>query len=125
MRRSLSIAGAAGIALTIAACGPGSPRPSLKENPTVTHRLSEEATGIDRSVEMQVQRRLNDDRRLGSYDIRVAATERGVVTLYGTVPTEADRVLAARVASDVSGVKRIDNELAIRVPSPDIRHETY
>ncbi len=113
------------LAATLAACGPDARRPRLTRSPTVTHDLSEQATGIDASVERQVRRRLRDDRRLAEYDIRVAATERGVVTLTGTVPSEGDRIRAARLASDVSGVKRIDNELAIRIPSPDIRRETY
>lgn len=100
-------------------------RPSLSQRPTTTHLLSEEATGADRSVELAVQRKLRADPRLERRDIRAAATERGVVTLYGTVPTEAERVLAARLASDVSGVKRIDNEIEILVPNPDIRRENY
>jgi osmotically-inducible protein OsmY len=124
MRMTLMALGALAAVAAASACTQRS-RPNLAEQPTTSYRLSEEATGIDGSVETQVQRRLDDDPVVGKYDLRVAATERGVVTLYGTVPTEDQRVRAARVASDVSGVKRIDNEIAVRRPDPDIVRETY
>jgi hypothetical protein len=104
--------------LALGACAQR-PRPSLAERPTPTHALSEEATGIDRSVEAQVQRRLASDATLAARDLRVAATETGVVTLYGTVRSENERHRAASLASAVVGVKRIDNEITIRGPHAD------
>lgn len=110
--------------LALGACAQRA-RPSLAERPTSTHVLSEEATGIDRSVETQVQRRLASDTALAGRDLRVAATETGVVTLYGSVETESERQRAASLASAVVGVKRIDNEIRVRRPEPGLRQETY
>jgi osmotically-inducible protein OsmY len=41
-------------------------------------------------------------------------TNRGTVTLYGEVRTEAERQLAAKVAEDVSGVREVVNHIQVR-----------
>jgi hyperosmotically inducible periplasmic protein len=41
-------------------------------------------------------------------------TNRGTVTLYGEVRSEAERQLAAKVAEDVSGVREVVNHIQVR-----------
>ncbi|NOT60517.1 MAG: BON domain-containing protein [Acidobacteria bacterium] len=50
--------------------------------------------------------------RLSAYDIE-PATQDGVVTLTGQVPTEIDRELAEKVARDTRGVNQVNNQLAV------------
>jgi osmotically-inducible protein OsmY len=61
---------------------------------------------------MKVASRLQFNRRLWSYGIQVE-TAAGIVTLSGTVETQAEYELAHKLAADVSGVLGVRNELKI------------
>lgn len=41
------------------------------------------------------------------------ATEKGVVSLYGTIPSDAGRARATQIAAAVDGVKGVENRLAV------------
>ena len=86
---------------------PSAARPSM----TAPTLLSDRSANADCGLETRVSKKLDTDRRLEQRDIHVAATDRGIVALYGTVPTDEEWFLAGRLASDVSGVKRVYNEI--------------
>lgn len=52
---------------------------------------------------------------LKGYDVGIKTLE-GVVTLKGTVADEAQKKLAAKVASAISGVKSVTNQLVVAAP---------
>ena len=60
-----------------------------------------------------VKAALELNRNLNSYPIEVDAQDDGAVVLRGTVPTEAARADAARVATGVPDVARVDNQLRV------------
>jgi osmotically-inducible protein OsmY len=66
----------------------------------------------DASVTTAVKTRLMKDDVARSTAIDVK-TDDGVVTIIGTVPTEADRVRIGKLVEDTAGVKRVVNELKI------------
>jgi osmotically-inducible protein OsmY len=69
----------------------------------------------DATVTEEVVNRLEADRELGPYDLRVA-TDAGVVTLSGRVGDEEQREAAERLARDVVGVGEVVNQLDVMVP---------
>jgi hyperosmotically inducible protein len=72
-------------------------------------------TTTDAYITSAAKMRLIADKDTPGTDINVD-TDRGVVTLFGTVPTPAVKRKAAAEASKVAGVKRVKNELQV-VPS--------
>jgi hyperosmotically inducible periplasmic protein len=56
----------------------------------------------------------NDDGKVARFTQIGVATNRGVVTLTGVVDSAADKARAEQVASRVSGVKRVVNNLQVR-----------
>jgi hyperosmotically inducible protein len=62
--------------------------------------------------EGQIQQRLKQDADLKNNRIQ-ATVDNGVVTLKGTVDTEAERTKAGKLASGVKGVNQVDNQLRI------------
>jgi hyperosmotically inducible periplasmic protein len=69
-------------------------------------------THDDLTISTQVKIALVDDARLGGFRIN-AATSHGVVTLEGTVPTQADVDHAIAVARGVRGVKDVKPGLKV------------
>src|SRR5262249_19215734 len=65
----------------------------------------------DKSLDSRIEYRIHHDASLKKYKIDVAV-DKGVATLSGTVPTEAAREKAARLAN-VSGVSRVDNQIVV------------
>jgi hypothetical protein len=62
----------------------GGNRPSLaRPSMTAPTRLWDRSANADRGLETRISKKLDTDRRLEQRDIRVAATERGTVALYG------------------------------------------
>ena len=77
-------------------------------------RAPAEAPKVDPDKELaaKVKSALGSDASLKTLAIDAGATN-GVVTLWGTADTRAHRDRAARVASEVPGVKSVKNELVI------------
>jgi len=67
------------------------------------------------SLESRISKKLNADATLKRYNIKVSA-DGSVVTLSGTVPTEADRAKAASLAK-VDGVTRVNNQIIVDLNS--------
>ena len=65
----------------------------------------------DQTIDDQVESRIRNDASLKKHSIVVTVDE-GVVTLTGTVPTEAESTKAARLAK-VDGVTRVNNNLIV------------
>ncbi|MFN7927919.1 MAG: BON domain-containing protein [Blastocatellia bacterium] len=80
-------------------------------------RLPEAAQGVmqqaaDLTTTGKVKSNFSLSKRLSIYDLKVA-TQNGVVTLTGRVPTEIDKELAASVAKDTTGVTGVTNQLVV------------
>jgi hyperosmotically inducible periplasmic protein len=75
-------------------------------------------TMSDASISSAVQTKLTSD-RLSNFPRIDVDTERGVVNLSGVVETEAQRAQAGRLARQVEGVVKVNNNLQIqnRLPS--------
>jgi len=65
----------------------------------------------DQTIDDQVENRIKNDSSLKKHTI-VVTVDDGVVTLTGTVPTEAESAKAARIAN-VAGVTRVNNNLIV------------
>jgi len=65
----------------------------------------------DQTIDDQVESRIKNDASLKKHTI-VVTVDDGVVTLTGTVPTEAESAKAARIAN-VAGVSRVNNNLIV------------
>jgi osmotically-inducible protein OsmY len=65
----------------------------------------------DKTIDDQVESRIKNDSSLKKHTI-VVTVDDGVVTLTGTVPTEAESAKAARIAN-VTGVTRVNNNLIV------------
>ena len=71
----------------------------------------------DASLTTAVQSRLSGDSALATEPIQ-SGVQNGVVTLNGTVSSEAARSLAAADAAQVNGVKTVVNNLSVQAPAP-------
>jgi hyperosmotically inducible protein len=65
----------------------------------------------DSALDTRISQRLKADASLKAHEIHVSV-DNGVVTLTGTVTTEAERTKAARLAN-VNGVTRVDNKIEV------------
>ena len=79
---------------------------SLKKIPSASKKID------DASTTAQVKMTLLFHRSTSSLDIKVV-TKNGVVTLYGKTGSPAEKNLATKIASDVTGVKRVTNRMTI------------
>jgi len=70
---------------------------------------------VDSDVTAEVQNKLNADSGLQDKQLSVQ-TSGGIVTLSGTVDSDAQRTAASRYASSVSGVKEVVNNLQVAQP---------
>jgi hypothetical protein len=112
------------LALSLAACGReeppivAKPVPVLpQEPPPMAKPLPEKPAEppevlADKALAGKVKSALLAERGLNAHGIDVVARN-GVVTLYGTAETAGRRETAARVAAKVSGVKSVENKLAV------------
>jgi len=69
----------------------------------------------DKAATTQIQARLFDDPVLKTRDIHVTS-DKGTVTLTGTVGTELEKAAVERIAGQVDGVKTVVNQLAVTSP---------
>jgi hypothetical protein len=66
----------------------------------------------DTAITTKIKAKLTKERPKDLIDVHVE-TKDGVVHLHGTVPNEADKADAERVARDTSGVKNVTNDLQV------------
>ena len=66
----------------------------------------------DKAITTQIQARLFDDSVLKMRDIHVAS-DKGTVTLTGTVSTDLEKAAAERIAGHTDGVKGVVNQLSV------------
>jgi hypothetical protein len=66
----------------------------------------------DKAITIQIQAKLFDDPVLKTRDIHVTS-DKGTVTLTGTVGTELEKAAVERIAGQADGVKSIVNQLAV------------
>ena len=66
----------------------------------------------DKAIISEIQAKLFQDAVLKTRDIRVNS-DKGVVVLTGTVNTDLEKAGAERLASQASGVRKIDNQLTV------------
>jgi hyperosmotically inducible protein len=69
----------------------------------------------DATLAANVKAKLTTDAPLSAATINVAAAS-GVVTLSGTVATEAEKAKAESIASAVEGVKSVTNSISVKPP---------
>ena len=113
------------LALALAACDrqpppPPAPKvvvPTLPEEPpplvvAPPKPAEPPQASVDKELAGKVKSALLAERGLNAHGIDVVA-KNGVVTLYGTAETPARRDTAARVAGNVTGVKSVENKLAV------------
>lgn len=78
-------------------------------------------TMSDASISTAVQTKLTSD-RLSNFPRIDVDTERGVVNLSGVVETEAQRARAERLAHQVDGVVKVNNNLQVQNRLPSGKH---
>jgi hypothetical protein len=66
----------------------------------------------DKTITTQIQAKLFDDSVLKTRDIHVAS-DKGTVTLTGTVDTDLEKAAVERIASQTDGVKSVVNQLMV------------
>ena len=66
----------------------------------------------DKAITTQIQAKLFDDSVLKTRDIHVAS-DKGAVTLTGTVGTDLEKAAAERIAGQADGVKTVINQLVV------------
>jgi osmotically-inducible protein OsmY len=74
----------------------------------------------DTNLQHNVQAELEWDPSIDASRIGVAAQD-GVVTLTGTVPSFADKMIAERVTKRVYGVKAVANDIEVHIPNTSAR----
>ena len=80
------------------------------------NRLKLGSSPDDKAITTQIQARLFDDSVLKMRDIHVAS-DKGMVTLTGTVNTDLERAAAERIAGRTEGVKSVVNQLVVPTAS--------
>jgi len=84
---------------------PAPPKPEVKPEPPKPDPNKELAAKVKQALDAP-------DSKLPAGAIDVTAAE-GRVSLWGAVPTAAQRTRAAQIASKVDGVKGVDNQLKV------------
>ena len=85
------------------------PEPAPRPLPRAAQPTPDDA---NRSLAARVKRALEDEERIQAAAIDVTASG-GTVTLWGTAATDDERARATRVAQRITGVKWVNNKLAI------------
>jgi len=83
---------------------------SREPAPATTRNAAPSAA--DSAISGAIRRQLGEDQDLSKYAIGIR-TSSGVVTLSGTVGSYPARDRAVQIASDVSGVRQVDNRLMV------------
>lgn len=77
-------------------------------------------TANDASITASIQSQLTAD-KMSNFTRVDVDTERGVVTLNGIVKSMEEKERVARIAKNVEGVKRVNNNLQIQSNPPTMR----
>jgi hyperosmotically inducible protein len=96
------------ILMTLASCNR-----EPAENVTPDTAVPAAGRSTDASIETSVQARLHTERTTRGDDIDVSAAD-GIVTLRGTVDSDAARQQALQIARGTEGVTRVEDQLTIR-----------
>jgi hyperosmotically inducible protein len=118
MKKLTLVTACAALALAAPAMAQDKPQEKPKETTVVikddtTPKVKQGAHAVsDASVTTAVNTRLMKDKVAHEKAI-VVHTKGGVVTLTGTVPTEADKTRIAGIAERTTGVKSVENELTV------------
>jgi len=122
--KAVCAAASVALALTLVACERQSqpsakpaPTPALPAEPPPQVVVPEKSTlppevTADKELAGKVKSALVAERGLNGHEIDVVA-KNGIITLYGTASTPGRRETATRVASNVAGVKSVENKLAV------------
>lgn len=128
IRSTLLTAAVLAAGLGLAACGsgnnssnngsnaqsPNQPSAATSAGNAATNAGNEAATaGSDTSITAAVKAKLLANSSTSGMDIHVT-TNHGVVTLSGTVSSDAERQLAERIARDTDGVTDVTNNLNVK-----------
>jgi hypothetical protein len=70
----------------------------------------------DKAIVSDIQSKLFQDSVLKTRDIRISSNK-GVVELSGTVQTELEKAAVERLASQATGVKKVDDQLSVSAPT--------
>jgi hyperosmotically inducible protein len=83
-----------------------------RTGPTASDQSENEA---DRKITQQIRQAVTKDDSLSTSAQNVTiVTQEGKVTLRGTVKSESEKQKIAEKAKEVSGVKNVDNQIAVR-----------
>lgn len=104
-------AAASGVALQAQEQKPDETKIVIKDDTTPKVKKATKAM-TDASITTAVKTRLMKDKAARETSIDVD-TKDGVVTIGGTVPTEADKKRIGALVSHTTGVKRVENDLKI------------
>jgi hypothetical protein len=91
---------------------PAAPAPIAKAPAAPEPKAEEPKPDPNKELAARVKRALQDDNRLQAQQIDVTASN-GVVSLWGTAATAAERTRAGATAAKVQGVTTVENKLAI------------
>jgi osmotically-inducible protein OsmY len=83
--------------------------------------LSENASGAEAALVVQVQREIASDAELARENVQVEGNERRLITLRGTVASPRLRDRAEAIASRVANVQMVENRLRVRGEPVDER----
>ncbi|HEX5314223.1 MAG TPA: BON domain-containing protein [Gammaproteobacteria bacterium] len=113
IRSGLVAAACAAGAIAVGACSHNSQTPAGQ----ISNGAQEMGQGIagvasDSTITTKVKAKMAANTGLSSFSIHVSTTN-GIVTLTGTVDTDATRDLAEHVAATTGGVKSVNNELKV------------
>ncbi|TMQ19516.1 MAG: BON domain-containing protein [Candidatus Rokuibacteriota bacterium] len=87
--------------------------------PTLVAYAADTSVGTkvdDTGITTKVKAKLTAERAKNLVSVHVDTTD-GVVHLQGTVPTEADKAEAERLARSTNGVREVTNDLQVSNPS--------
>jgi hyperosmotically inducible protein len=88
--------------------------PANRAAEAVSDAAHNAATAVDNvTVTAKVKNALSITKDLDTSHLEVHTTAGGTVTLRGTVPTTAQKELAAKMAAHIDGVKEVRNELKV------------
>ncbi len=116
MRAQPNVWAVSAVALAMAAGTAACNRTASDEAPaqvSAPEQRDQSATQGDTWITTSVRSRYFADNSVKGRDIDVS-TQDGVVTLTGTVDSDAERTQAIRIAEGVDGVKRVDAQLQVR-----------